>query len=223
MKPLGKFGTILEFKCSKSKEYPMKTRTLSLVAALLAFGGGGGGGGGLFAFIPKEEVKVDINASSVKWTGYHLAKSYEHHGTVKLKSGKLIMDGDQLMEATIVIDMPTISNSDLTDPKKNAKLVKHLNSKDFFYTENFPEAWLKTTRIRKLQDGKYEVDAEISIRGMKSEIEFEINQSRDGDANVFEGKVTIDRSKHEVLYGWSVENVIISNNFDLDFRIVATK
>ena len=85
---------------------------------------------------------VDATASSLKWTGYHLAKSYEHFGNISIKSGSLELDGDQITSGTIVVDMNSITNTDVEKEKDNAKLVNHLKSDDFFAVSDFPEAKL---------------------------------------------------------------------------------
>ena len=44
---------------------------------------------------------------------------------------------------TFIIDMSTITNTDLEDAEYNAKLVNHLKSDDFFGVEKFPTAKLE--------------------------------------------------------------------------------
>jgi hypothetical protein len=67
--------------------------------------------------------KVDTEASQLKWTGYHLAKSYEHTGLIKLKSGKLTVSKGTITSGEFVADMNSITNTDITDADKNGKLV----------------------------------------------------------------------------------------------------
>ena len=89
---------------------------------------------GLSSFItrPAEEYSVDVSASQLKWTGYHLAKSYAHWGHVNLKSGSLTLDGNRIATAEFVIDMTTLASKDIEDAKDRAKLDGHLKSDDFF-------------------------------------------------------------------------------------------
>ena len=67
----------------------------------------------------------------------------------------------------------------------------------------------------KKSGGNYDVQGEIEIRGLKQMVSFNLSQSEKS----FDGTLTVDRTKHEVMYGWTVENAMLSNNFDLKFHI----
>ena len=82
---------------------------------------------------PPVSLSVDTQDSKVKWTGYHLAKSYEHYGFINIKSGNLLVEDGKLVGGKIIMDMNSIMDSDIpSDSEKNAKLVNHLKSEDFF-------------------------------------------------------------------------------------------
>jgi len=164
--------------------------------------------------------QVDVGASSVKWTGYHLAKSYEHTGYIKVKSGEVTFNEGKLTAGNIVIDMNSISNSDLEDAKDNQKLVNHLKSNQFFNAKDYPEASFSITKVEPMGTNKYNLTAEVTIRGIKQNINFILAQSSANGKVTLQGKLEIDRSKHEVMYGWTIENAIISNNFGLEVKIV---
>lgn len=169
-----------------------------------------------------ESMKVDVSKSNVKWTGYHLAKSYEHYGNVKFKSGTLEMSGDDIVGGNLVIDMTSITNTDLTKEKDNKKLVNHLKSEDFFFVEKHPEAVLKINSATRNGDA-YNIKADITIRGISEPIEFEAKRtSQSANSATFEAKLSIDRTKHKVSYGWTLENAILSNTFDMDVKLVVT-
>ncbi|MEQ9425200.1 MAG: YceI family protein [Cyclobacteriaceae bacterium] len=171
----------------------------------------------------KEKYTVDTNASEVKWTGYHLAKSYEHWGTVNLKSGNLELEGDKIVGGEFVVDMNSITNGDIQDdPKDKAKLEKHLKSDDFFNAKKFPESTLKIKSATKT-GSKYDITADLTIRGITKEIKFDATGNSAGDSYTFDAVVKIDRTAHEVMYGWKVENAILSDEFKLDIKLVAKK
>jgi len=175
----------------------------------------------LFAFMPKEKAAytVDASKSTVKWTGYHLAKSYEHNGNVTIKSGSLDIDNGKITGGSVVIDMTSISNNDLDDKKKNAKLVGHLKSGDFFAVEKHPEAKLAITKV----EGN-KATGKITIRGITEEISFELSDVKVSDEMVSASTtLKVDRTKHEVSYGWTLENAMLSNEFQLEINIVAGK
>ena len=185
------------------------TKVLGLVVTVVAL-----------AALSSNAQQVDMSASTVKWTGYHLAKSYEHFGYVKVKSGEITVKEGKLTAGSIVIDMTSIGNSDLTDEKKNKKLVNDLKSERFFNASDYPEASLSITKVTEKANGEYTLTGEIEIRGIKQNIDFDLTQSTTGGKVVFDGKLEVDRIKHEVMYGWSIENAMLSNNFDLEVHIV---
>jgi len=177
----------------------------SLTAALI----------GLTAILnPLLAQEIDIEASTVQWTGFHLAKSYEHVGNVKIKSGEVKMKDGALVGGKVVIDMSSITNNDV-EGDKNAKLVNHLKSDDFFNVEKFPEASIVIMSVDQSGDD-YDVKGEVEIRGIKQPIEFTLTQSD----NSLDGTLSIDRTKHEVMYGWTLENAMLSNNFELEVHVV---
>ena len=191
------------------------TRVLSLTMAIVALSA--------FASTTLNAQQIDVSASTVKWTGYHLAKSYEHYGNIKVKSGEIIMKDGALTAGNIVIDMTSISNTDLEDAKKNQNLVKDLKSERFFYVEEYPEASIRITKVESSGSSQYNVAAEIQIRGIKQNIEFTLNRSTADGKTVLSGKLEVDRIKHEVNYGWTIENAMLSNTFDLDVHIVLSE
>lgn len=173
---------------------------------------------------PPESYTVNTETSTVKWTAYHLAKSYQHTGHLKLKSGNLQIDNGDIVSGEFVIDMSAITNDDIEDDNKNKNLVKDLKSERFFNVEEFPEASLKITSTSNADNGVFDITAEITIRGITEEITFSAKRLDQDDSSVkYAISLEIDRIKHEVMYGWSIENAMLSNKFDLEIVIFANK
>ncbi len=171
-----------------------------------------------FASIEKASYTIDVGKSSVKWTGYHLAKSYEHNGNVAVKSGSIEVADGKITGGTFVIDMTSISNSDLEGEKKT-KLENHLKSDDFFAVEKHPEAKLEITKVNGSK-----ATGKITIRGITEAINFDLANVKVTDNMVSaSASVKVNRTKHEVSYGWTIENAMLSNEFLLDVNIVASK
>lgn len=146
---------------------------------------------------------VDINKSYVGW----LAKKIvgQHNGKVKLQEGSVITNNGVLAGGRFVIDMTTISCEDLTDENYNGKLIKHLNSKDFFDVNGFETAELSITKVLKVTNklNTYNLTGDLTIKGITNSITFPATFKTVGKG--FEGvaKITIDRTMFDIKYGSS--------------------
>ncbi|MEE4260369.1 MAG: YceI family protein [Bacteroidales bacterium] len=142
-----------------------------------------------------QKMKIDSEKSSLKWHGEKVTG--EHFGHIDLKEGWLHWDNNKLTGGAFVIDMSTITNTDLEDAQYNAKLVNHLKSDDFFGVEKFPTAKLELKGSEKFTDNKAKVKAHLTIKDITHPIEFEAQK----DGNWFMAEIVIDRSKYDVRYG----------------------
>lgn len=175
-----------------------------------------------FTLKPQATFTVDTEASTLTWTGYHLAKSYSHTGSLTVKSGSLEITDGQLAGGSFTIDMTSLTNADLEKAKDNAKLVNHLKSDDFFAVDKFPEANLSITNVGSKGGGKYDVTADLTIRGITKPVTFEATQSGSADAPAFAAKLTVERTQFEVMYGWKIENAMLGGEFDLEVNLKTT-
>lgn len=167
---------------------------------------------------------IDTKASTLKWTGYHLAKSYDHTGYVSLKSGTLITDGEKITGGEFVINMKTITNTDLTDKKKNAELVDHLKSDDFFNIKSHPTARLVIKSSEKTGENTCKTTAELTIRDITKTIEFETKILKMTDTEIeATADFKVKRTDYKVMYGWKLENVILSDEFRMEVSLTGRK
>ncbi len=197
-----------------------KINFYSLVMALLALV--------TFAFTaPKTTTyKVDVNKSTIVWTGKKIAG--EHTGNIKVKNGLLQHDGKNMTGGTFDMDMNSITNTDLTDAEYNQKLVGHLKSDDFFGVDKYPVASLKITKITAKGGDKYDIGGDLTIKGKTNYITFPATVTASGNTLQAKSKITIDRSKYDVKYASksffeSIGDKAIYDDFDLDVNLVAVK
>jgi polyisoprenoid-binding protein YceI len=184
---------------------------LALVIAPVAFAG---------------NYDVDPAASSVKWLGKKVTG--QHNGTINIKEGTLEVVDGEVKSGTVLIDMQSIVNEDITDEGSNKKLVGHLKSDDFFSVETYPTAKLVLTDVKKTGDN-YTFTGDLTIKGTTNPVTFNATSSTEsGDAVKLNGTVTVDRSKYNVKYGSSsffdnLGDKVIYDDFTLDFVLVAKK
>ncbi len=151
---------------------------------------------------PVNQVKtmsVDVSASQVVWKGYKVTG--EHTGSVKIKSGDLTMENGTLTGGSFVIDMKSISCTDLEGEWRD-KLVGHLNSEDFFNTAAFPTATMKIARvIPQDTQGNYKVQGNLTIKGITKPVKFFAKIDQKGTSTMANATIKVDRSEYDVRYG----------------------
>lgn len=167
-----------------------------------------------------QQVKVDPEKSKVKWTGSKIGGS--HNGEIRLKSGEMEIKGDQIVKGNFVMDMSTITNTDLEDKGSNQKLVGHLKSDDFFGVEKYPTSTLVIKNSTKFTNNKAKVTGDLTIKGKTQEVTFDVNRV---NKNTYTSKIEVDRSKYDVRYGSksffdNLGNKAIDDNFTLDVTLV---
>ena len=166
-------------------------------------------------------------SSKISWLGKKVTG--QHNGAIKLKSGKVELEGSEVKSGTIEVDMTSISNEDLKDAGYNAKLVGHLKSEDFFGTEKFPVATFAIKSVKKLAkpaaDGAdHEVAGDLTIKGTTQAISFPAHIVVKGGAATARATVKIDRTKFNIKYrsGKFFEGLgdkMIHDEFELNFDL----
>ncbi len=182
----------------------MKTRILSLVAVFLL---------ATVTTAFAQDKKIDAKGSSIKWTGYKVTG--QHEGTIDFTDGTLNFKDGKLVGGTFTIDMTTINTTDLSGEYKG-KLDGHLKSEDFFGVKKFPKAVLKFRKVVETDDNVYRVAADLTIKGNKSPIAFNIEV----EENSAEAKLKVDRTKYGITYKSAsffegIKDKAISDEFDL--------
>ena len=180
-----------------------------LIVAFVAFS---------FTSIDGDKKEVKVEKSKVTWKGYKVTGS--HEGLISIKSGSLAFEADKLVGGDFVIDMTTITSTDLSGGTAK-KLVGHLSSDDFFGVAKFPTASLTFTKVKATGKNSYKVTGDVTIKGKTEKVTFDIS--------VYGSKATaaikIDRTKFDVQYGSTsffegLKDKAIYDEFDLVVDLV---
>ncbi len=172
----------------------------------------------LTATEPTTSGEVDVDASSISWVGKKVTG--KHEGTIKIKSGRLIMNDGAIAGGTFEIDMTSINVTDLSGNMKG-KLEGHLNSDDFFSTASYPVATVEITSANKKGDNTYDMIANVTIKGITNPVSF----SATIDGNKAMADISVDRTLFDVRYGSGkffegLGDKMIYDNFDLSVTLV---
>ncbi len=139
--------------------------------------------------------QISSDKASIKWTASKVGGT-PHYGNISLKEGHLNWEEDKIASGKFVVDMTSITVTDIEDEGYNKKLVDHLTSDDFFGADEFPEAVLEIKESTPFEDGKSSVKADLTIRGFTHPIEFDVVKEN----GRLLAKLTIDRSKYNVKF-----------------------
>jgi len=174
----------------------------------------------------KTTYTADVDQSNVVWVCNKIVSGGEK-GTIKIKEGFLELDDDVLTGGSFVIDMTSITSTDLEGEWK-AKLEGHLKSDDFFSVATYKTATLKITGVKSTGDGKYDISADVTIKGKTEAVNFSADVTLQGDKVTATAKLILNRAKFDVRYGSNsffdnLGDKAISDEFTLDVNLVTTK
>ncbi len=171
---------------------------LSVVFAVTSAVAGGKG--------PKGNVvyKVDASASKLKWVGKKVTG--EHFGYLTFKSGEVTYNGTSVVNGTAVVDMNSMTCTDIENKEYADKLVGHLKNGDFFDTDKHPTAEFKLLSITPIAGAKSgenncTMKGTLTIKGVSNAIEFPARVEVNGSNLVVRADVTFDRTKFGIKYG----------------------
>lgn len=163
--------------------------------------------------------EVIISESVVSWKGYKVLG--QHTGEIRIKEGNLDFEGDNLVGGEFVIDMSTISSTDL-EGETAQKLIGHLSSPDFFGIADYPTATFTITKVvSRGKAGDYKITGDLTIKESTESITFNALF----EDSVATASTSVDRSKFDVKYGsgsffQNLGDNTIYDEFDLDIKLV---
>lgn len=180
--------------------------------------------------------------SLLRWAGRNTGST--HHGTLRFASGELDATGagpaDPVLSgkpgadglsAWFVMDMTTISDTDLLGQELHPVLEKHLHSDDFFFTVMFPEATFISTAVRLAENAQATrpnamIQGNLTLRGMTSEIAFPAHiRNLDPGRLAIVANLDFDRTQWGVIYGSSrffrhLSYHLVFDFVSVEFRLV---
>ena len=125
---------------------------------------------------------VDNTYSQVNWAGSKPTGT--HTGTINVTEGTVVVTGDKVTAGNFVMDMNTITSTDLEGDGK-ASIEAHLKGTrspeekdDFFNVAEYPTATFeltKTTNLANDPDATHLVYGNLTMKGVSKEIGFKAN------------------------------------------------
>jgi polyisoprenoid-binding protein YceI len=151
--------------------------------------------------VSAQTFQVDPTHSSVQWKGAKVIGD-SHTGNIAIKSGEIAYGKEGPTSAVIVVDMSTITNTDLKDAEYNKKLVGHLKSDDFFSVDKHPEAKLTIKKFTKTGKEDFKLEGDLSIKGIVKPVSLTAKvQQEKQDITKIVADLEFDRTEFDVRYG----------------------
>ncbi|MDG3581470.1 YceI family protein [Galbibacter pacificus] len=154
-----------------------------------------------------EAVKYEAvpEESIIEWKGSKPTGT--HTGTISLESGIIAIKDGALESGNFLIDMNTITVTDLEAGDGKEDLEAHLKGTvegkedHFFNVAEHPTAYFEVTGIEEIE-GKTHIKGNLAIKGTKKNISFPVTVTENGDvATLTSEPFTIDRTNWNVNYG----------------------
>ena len=178
---------------------------------------------------PAVGYALQVSESLINWKATYIVGG-GHTGTLKPESGDLAADASgKWIGGYFVIDMNTISNTDLKEQGERSSLEKHLKNEDFFDIQKYPKAYFTLTgAFPTVGVNTLTISGNLTIKNVTHNITFPVTLETSGDQLTVHASFTIDRTKWGVNYqsGSVFSNLkdgVISDELPLTFHLVFRK
>lgn len=178
----------------------------------------------IFSFSQSKVYTVDTEKSQLIWTANKVGGS--HTGNISVKSGQFEIKDQLIVKGKFIIDMNSITCSDITDPSTNASLVGHLTSADFFESKTYTESILEIEKTEKIDGEFYKATGYLTIKGVRKPYTFKFAYKNENQIFVGVADLEINRADFNVKYGSesffkNLGDKVIYDIFKLNIKIIA--
>ncbi|RMX05056.1 YceI family protein [Corticibacter populi] len=155
---------------------------------------------------PQSEIKFTFKQLGVPVSGHF--KSFE---------ADVQLDPADLAASSVKLDVDT-GSATIGDAQTDAELVKQ----PWFDTAQFPKASFVSSSIKPLQDGQYEADGTLTIKGVSSAVKVPVTLEQTGDVTVASGRLPIQRLGYKIGDGdWS-DTSVVADEVQVQFKFTLT-
>jgi len=178
--------------------------------------------------------RVNADESRIDWIGSKLSGS-QHTGTISVQGGEVFITDNVMTGGRFIVDMNSITVTDLTDAEMKGNLEGHLkgataeNADHFFNVSQFPTSSFEVTNVAE-ENGQHMVEGNLTIKGTTHNIKFPATVTiTENEVVINSDEFEIDRTKWNVNYnsGSVVKDLagdkVISDNIKLTVTVKATK
>ena len=123
-----------------------------------------------------------VTGGTINWSG---KKSIGdgHSGTINVEKGELLVNQNQLINGKIILDMHSITVSDIKDAGERRDLESHLRDSDFFEADKFPKAEFVISQVLPSTNPAYNwlIVGDLTMKGKTKPVNIPVTMSIEGD------------------------------------------
>ncbi len=180
-------------------------KKLAVVLALLAASAG---------TAQAKEWQVDYVHSHLSFVGDQNGEKFQ--GGFKKFEAQITLDPDHAETGAISVTVDAASAYAGSSDRDEL-----LPQKDWFDTSKFPQAQFVTTSIRKIDAGKYQAEATLTIKGMTHPVTLPFTLVPEGDHWHAQGKVTLKRTDFDLGQGMFANETYVKYAVDVSIDLIA--
>lgn len=166
--------------------------------------------------------------SHITWGATHLAGTAPRYGKVSLKSAEFLVDNGTLANATILMDMASLTVENFPEGDEQiGKLTGHLLSDDFFKVSTYPTSKFELTNIETMEgDFDSNVTGNLTMLDQTKSITFSANVTISGnEVSIQSEDFSVDRQDWGLSYHTEGEEGVPTDYLiadDIAFKIDVT-
>ncbi len=122
-----------------------------------------------------------------------------------------------LIGGEFIIDMNSMSNTDIKEKRGKDSLVQHLKEPDFFDVKKYPLAKLAITSVEYFEDKTMRFNANLTIKGITKPIRF--NATPNYEEKSLTTRFKIDRKKWNINYKSKFKDSAISDGIGFEVSL----
>lgn len=182
----------------------------------------------VFIFSSDFQLNINTEKSNIMWEASK-STGASHSGYIKMLNGNIKINKNEIISGNFIMDMNSITCTDIEDANSNQYLISHLKNEDFFSTTAYPKASMKLIKVNRVNEkniNNYLITAELTILNQTHPIEFLSTIAIKKGIAMAEGKIAIDRAQYGIKYKsktWykDIGDRFINDIFYLYFSLVA--
>jgi polyisoprenoid-binding protein YceI len=172
------------------------------------------------------KFQIQKSSSTVNWTGKKVLGL--HTGTIDVADGYIDISEDGINNGEIIIDMTTITITDIEDPKINSDFLVHLQNDDFFSVDKFKTAKMVIAETARKENNTFILKGNLTIKDITNPISFTAKAEVFTDFLHIMGEIVIDRTLYNIRYGsgkflQNLGDSLIYDDFVLQFKLIGQK